>query len=153
MTKFSLTFLLSILSASLTLTVFAEIQPNKQPQQSLSYKNVLIPEAPPVASVMAAYFDVVNHTNKKQTITHVESPQFQNVEIHSMTMKDGIMRMKEFDSLSIKPKETFSLESAGLHLMLIRPTKRLKKGDQVILKLKLASGEINTIDTKVTFSD
>ena len=151
MKNYPLIFFTSILFALSTQFVFAEKLSSKL-SKSLSFKNILIPEAPPVSAVMAAYFDIVNHTNKKQTITKVESPQFQSIEIHSMTMKSGIMRMHELDTLSVKPKETLSLESAGLHLMLIRPTKILKRGDKVVLKVKLSTGETDTISTKVSFT-
>ena len=152
MIKYSLTIFITLLYAVSTQFVFAEkVTNNTIP--SLSFKNVIVPEAPPVASVMVAYLDITNTSNKKQTIVNIESPQFQTVEIHSMSMKNGIMNMQQLERLSIKPKQTVLLESGGFHIMLIRPIKKLKKGDHVVLTFKLDSGETSTIKTKVTFTE
>ena len=116
---------------------------------ALGFKKIIIPEAPPVASVMVAYMDITNNTQKTQQINSVSSPQFKRVEIHKMTMDNGMMNMQQLKTLAIKPGATVVLETGGLHIMLIKPLKPLKSGDKVELTFKLASGEVTIINTTV----
>jgi len=133
-------------------TAFSETANNKT-QPSLIFKNIVIPEAPPVASVMVAYLNITNNSNTKQTITKITSPQFKRVEIHEMSMSNGMMNMKKMKTLSFKAKQKISLEPGGLHVMLIKPIKPLKKGNTVELTFMLSSGELNTINTQVQIVD
>lgn len=116
---------------------------------ALSFKKIVIPEAPPVASVMVAYMNISNNTQKSQVIKSISSPQFKRVEVHKMTMDNGMMNMEQIKNLSIKPGATVVLETGGLHVMLIKPVIPLKDGDNVELTFKLASGEVTIINTSV----
>jgi len=118
-------------------------------KHSLSFKKITVPEAPPVAAVMVAYMDITNSSNKAKTIKQISSPQFKRVEIHNMSMSDGMMKMEQMQSLKIKPRATVKLETGGLHIMLIKPVKPLKHGDKIELTFKLASGELTTISSSV----
>lgn len=116
---------------------------------ALSFEKVIVPEAPPVASVMVAYMNIKNNSNRKQTITEIISPQFKRVEIHKMSMANGMMDMKQLKTLPIQAKKTIVLETGGLHIMLIKPIKPLKNDDEVELTFKLLSGELTTVSTHV----
>lgn len=122
----------------------------KADMPALSFNKIIVPEAPPVASVMVAYMNIKNNSNQTQTITRIMSPQFKRVEIHEMRMANGMMDMKQIKSLSIKPKQTIALETGGLHVMLIKPVKVLKHDDKVEITFKLSSGELTTINTQVS---
>jgi len=125
----------------------------KPDSPALSFEKIIVPEAPPVASVMIAYMTIKNNSNKKQTITHIMSPQFERVEIHKMSMANGMMDMKQMKTLSIKPEQTIVLETGGLHVMLIKPIQVLKLDDNVEITFTLSSGEIATINTQVSNVD
>lgn len=142
---------LVILFISLNAALAGDIQ-NKT-YTPLIFKNIKIPEAPPVAAVMVAYLDIVNNNKLKQTIIKIDSPQFKRVEIHNMSMKNGMMNMQPVKKLSIRAKETISLKPGGLHIMLIKPDMPLKRGDDVELIFRLMSGEVATINTKVRYID
>ena len=116
---------------------------------SLSFEKIIVPEAPPVSSVMVAYMNIKNNASKSQKIIHIVSPQFKRVEIHEMSMENGMMNMQQLKSLSIKPKETIKLETGGLHIMLIKPIAPLKHNDKVELTFELATGELTTVSTQV----
>ena len=133
----------------LTLNIAQAGSPNKHNAATLTYKNIIVPEAPPVASVMVAYMKITNSSNKKQTIKHIHSPQFKRVEIHKMSMANGMMNMEQLASLSIKAKQSIELEPGGLHLMLIKPIKPLKDKNNVELTFELLSGELTTVNTQV----
>jgi len=141
-----------ILSLCFTLLLFNSgyAEPiHKTGYPTLNFSKIVVPEAPPVASVMVAYMDIANMSNQKQTISSVSSEQFKRVEIHSMSMKNDMMTMERLTSLSINPGQTIALESNGLHVMLIKPKKTLTKGDKVELTFKLSSGEQITVSSYV----
>ena len=100
-----------------------------------------VPEAPPVAPVMAGYLDLVNSTSKPLTVTRASSPAFERVEIHRMSMKDGMMHMEQLQELTIPARGRLSLSPGGYHLMLIKPKKSLNAGDIVEITLQLANVE------------
>ena len=114
-------------------------------QTSLSFaadqirvQDAWIPEAPPVASVMAAYFVIENSGDKTVTITGFSSPAFADVMMHKTVEKDGMSRMIHMDSLTVGPKSRLKFERGGLHLMLMQPKQSLKAGDKVALTMETA---------------
>jgi copper(I)-binding protein len=102
-----------------------------------------LPEAAPVARVMAAYMDISNKDKDTSYITAVSSPQFEKVEIHSMSHKDGMMHMERQDKLALPAGETVSLQPGGYHMMLFRPRQWYKAGSEITLQI--------TLDDKHTF--
>ena len=120
---------------------------------AITFSNITIPEAPPVASVMAAYMHIKNNTNTKKILNEISSPQFKRVEIHEMHMTNGMMNMKQIQALTIKAQQTMILKPGGIHVMLIKPLKPLKHNDQVTLTFKFASGERTIINTHVQKTD
>jgi len=142
------------LNLSIILFLIASINiASAQEQATVTFTHIIIPEAPPVASVMVAYMQIKNNSPEKKIITQLSSPQFKRVEIHEMSMANGMMNMKQLKSLTIKANQTLVLESGGLHVMLIKPLNILKHGDSIELTIKFASGEITTLSTHVQKSD
>ena len=84
----------------------------------------------------------------KATLTKVESPAASSVEIHSMTMKDGVMKMRLLDTLALAAGKPAKLEAGGFHLMLLDLKKPLKSGENVpfILHFKDSMGKASTIN-------
>lgn len=97
-----------------------------------------IPEAPPVAGVMAAYFEIKNNGSKPVKIVGASSPTFANVMMHKTVEKNGMSQMIHMDSLTVAPKSSITFHRGGLHLMLMKPKHSLKKGDKVSITLKTA---------------
>lgn len=144
--KKALSSLFILLVATNIAIASAAPKPNKP---ALSFEKIIVPEAPPVASVMVAYMNIKNNSNKTQVITQIMSPQFKRVEIHKMSMANGMMDMKQLKTLPIKSKQTVVLETGGLHVMLIKPIKPLRQNDNIEITFKLSSGELATIRTQV----
>ncbi len=107
----------------------------------LHVENAYVPEAPPVAPVMAGYLDLVNPTSKPITITAVQGRMFERVEIHNMSMKNGMMHMQQLEKLTIPANGKVSLSPGGYHLMLIKPKKAFHDGDTIQITLQLANGD------------
>ena len=59
-----------------------------------------------------------NKTANELKLVAVDSDMFARIEIHTMSMDDGIMRMRRLDGLALPAGETVPLKPGGLHLML-----------------------------------
>jgi len=103
--------------------------------------NAWIPEAPPVARVMAAYMVVENTGDKPVTITDIACPAFNGVMMHKTVTKDGMSRMIHMDSLTVAPKSKATFKRGGMHVMLMGPKHSFKVGDKVSLTLKTSDNQ------------
>lgn len=65
------------------------------------------------------------------------SPAAQSVEVHEMSMQDGVMRMRAVPALDLPAGQVVSLKPGGLHLMLLGLKQPLKVGEQVRVNLQL----------------
>jgi len=65
-----------------------------------------------------------------------ETPAAGKLEIHEMSVSDGVMKMRPIDGgLALAPGQTVKLVPGGYHLMLIDLKKPLKAGDKVPVTL------------------
>lgn len=94
---------------------------------------------PPGAQIAAAYLTL----ESKQTLSlsKVTSPTVEAIEIHTMSMHNGMMEMRQLPALKLEAGKPVKLEPGGLHLMLINPKKPLKEGDKVSLVLNFSKGK------------
>jgi copper(I)-binding protein len=72
---------------------------------------------------------------KPLKLIKAESPLTPNVEIHNMSMKEGVMEMRAVDAVDVPANKTVSLKPGGFHIMLIKVKQPINKGDSVPLKL------------------
>ena len=61
----------------------------------------------------------------------MKSNAFDQIEIHSSFIEDGISTMRKIDSLKIPENSEVKLDPGGYHLMLISPIKEIKEGNLV----------------------
>jgi copper(I)-binding protein len=79
--------------------------------------------------VGAAYMTLTANTDL--TLNEIESSVTEDVEIHSMSMENGVMKMRMLDKLSLKANTPVELSPGGFHLMLFDLENPLKAGDKV----------------------
>jgi copper(I)-binding protein len=65
----------------------------------------------------------------------VESSASDSIEIHSMSMENGIMKMRMLEQLDLKAKTPNKLAPGGFHLMLFDLKNPLKAGETVSFSL------------------
>ena len=83
----------------------------------------------PGQSVGAAYMTLQSPSDSY--LVKVESNIAGSVEIHSMTMKNGVMKMRMLHNLPLPAGKPAKLEPGGFHLMLFDLKKPLKAGEKV----------------------
>jgi copper(I)-binding protein len=100
----------------------------------------------PGQKVGAAYMTLKSPQAVK--LIYVETNSADEVEIHSMSMTNGIMKMRKLDALELQANKAEKLAPGGFHLMLFGLKAPLKAGEKVTLTLcfKDAKGEITHQD-------
>ena len=135
------------LSISLILSLLLSVNANAT--ESLKFINPWIPEAPPGASVMAGYMEIHNISAKEIDIIAINSPSFQSIEMHQSKEIDGFAKMLPQEKLSIPARGKLVLKSGSYHLMLIKPAKWLKQGDNISLNFVLSNNTQQTLTIPV----
>ena len=93
-------------------------------------------------------------TDKDVQLINVRSPVAGFVEVHEMTMDNGIMKMRAVGNLQIKAGQFVELKSGGYHLMMLELKQQLKQSEIVPLTLefKAADASISKVEVKAIAS-
>lgn len=103
--------------------------------ETVSVTHAWVRAAVPGQRVAGAYLEISSAEPSK--LVAASSPAAGSVEIHSMRLKNGVMEMRQLESLELPAKQTVKLEPGGLHIMLLDLKRPLKPGDKVPLRLTL----------------
>ena len=109
--------------------------------QSLTAEHGWIRSAPPGAPVLAGYVRLSNPGETPLRVVEARSSAFEAIEIHETIEQDGVARMRPVGEIVILPGASVNLEPGGLHLMLMRPRRKLMLGDSVVVDLITDDGE------------
>lgn len=110
-----------------------------QAADTVVVKDAWVRAPAPGAQVAAAYMTL--EVTEPVTLFSATSAAAKEVEVHSMSMKNGVMEMREIKTLDLKPGKPTKLEPGGLHLMLIDLKQALKPGDNVSIVLHFSDGK------------
>jgi copper(I)-binding protein len=119
-----------------------------QTTTALQVQDAWVPEAPPGATVLAAYLVIENPGTQAEALESVTSPDFAAVEMHISQVVNGIASMTEQKELPIPARGRQVLAAGGTHLMLMRPKRALRAGDVVHLRLHFSGA--TTLDIRAT---
>jgi hypothetical protein len=82
------------------------------------------------AKIAGGYLKITNNGTTADRFVGAKSDVSDRVEIHEMSMSDGVMKMRPLSNgLGIKPGETVELKSGGYHLMFMDIKQPLKQDD------------------------
>lgn len=116
-------------------------------QAEVSSKDAWIRLLPPSMKTTAGYVTLSSTQNDQ--LVKASSDLVDTVEIHEMTMNEGIMQMGPVESVELPADTEVSLKPGGLHLMLIGLKEALKEGQDVPVTLTFSSGESQNVSFKV----
>ena len=119
----------------LLLLITGFITPLNAGEAGLSVENAWIAEAPPVSKVMVAYMTINNTSDAAIDLVDAASDYYSSIEFHETLHEDGMARMVRWSKLTIPARGSIQLKRGGKHFMLFNPTKHLKAGDTVDIKL------------------
>lgn len=129
--------LLALLSVS---TLFAS---------NIEVKDTYVRATPPGLQNSAAFMTVENNTDKDIAIVSATSKVSKVVELHTHSMKDGVMKMYQVPKIDIAANSKTELRPGGFHVMLIGLHKPLKVDEKVTLTLEFSNGETKTITAPI----
>ena len=115
---------------------------------AVAVKDAWISEAPPGIQTLAGYFVIENHGTAPAVLTGGGSAAFGHIMMHRTVTEHGMASMQHLDRLEVPAGGKVAFEPATYHLMLMTPTKPLKVGDKVEIRLAFAGG----LQLPVTFT-
>jgi copper(I)-binding protein len=109
---------------------------------NISIQNAWVRASTPGKKIGAAYMTIKSSGNVE--MVYAETTRAGSVEMHSMTMNNGVMKMRMLESLPVKANQPVSLAPGGLHLMLFDLNAPLKAGEKITFRLcfKNSAGKI-----------
>lgn len=152
---FALTALVFFIVGS-SLAIAGSTKPKSQHTHEMHHAtktNQIIIKAPwtratPGASKSAGGFLILENVgNLADKLVHLTSPAAAKVEIHTMNVTDGVMRMRRIkDGITINPGEIVELKPGSLHIMFMGLTKKFVTGENVLVTLTFKkSGEVTVM--------
>jgi copper(I)-binding protein len=131
---------LSCISLSLTLVLTCTQLHAKEVvalKNLVSISDAWVRPTNPGQEVGAAYMTFLS--KQDMTLVSIESSVTDSVEIHNMTMENGVMKMRMLENLALKAGEPYKLAPGGFHLMLFDLKKPMTAGEQVSFTLHFKS--------------
>lgn len=107
----------------------ASTQSSIAEKNGVSVENAWVRPTNPGQKVGAAYMTFTSKQNVN--LVHVESDVTKSVEIHSMDMQNGVMKMRMLETLPLVAGKPHQLAPGGFHLMLFDLKNPLTEGEQV----------------------
>ncbi|MEJ2406965.1 MAG: copper chaperone PCu(A)C [Candidatus Thiodiazotropha sp.] len=104
---------------------------------------------PPGQPNSAAFMSLHNSTDQSYQLVGASSDVAEVVELHTHTMEDGMMRMRQVDQIELPAGDTVSLKPGGLHIMLIGLKHKLVPDDDIRLTLKFSDGSEQEVSAPV----
>jgi len=120
--------------------------PSETPETELRASEAYFLLPPPGRTMSAAFMHLENHGDKAVTVTSLQSPQLERVELHGHSHHGGMMQMRRVEQLEIDAQSEQPLAPGGYHLMLYGLPTNLSTGDRLIIELQLSSGELLRVD-------
>jgi len=104
----------------------------------------------PHAPVGGGYFAVTNNGTADDALTSASSPAAGTVQLHAMSMQNGVMKMQELpDGVPVPAGKTVTLTPDGLHLMFTDLKQPFVKGQAIPVTLTFAKAGSVTIELAV----
>lgn len=117
-----------------------------QTDQSVKVDDAWVRATKPGQEVAAGYMTLTSSENT--SLFKVESDDIGKVEIHSMSMNNGVMEMRMLDEVTLEQGKPYKLEPGGFHLMLFDIKKPLIAGSNVKFKLyfRNVAGKVSSLE-------
>lgn len=115
----------------------------------VTISNAWVREPAPGQEIGAAYMTL--NSPQASKLVYAEAKGIAaTVEMHSMSMDNGVMKMRMLDALTLEANTPKSLEPGGFHLMLFGLEKPLVAGEEVTFRLCFEDNAGNITHQNVT---
>jgi copper(I)-binding protein len=104
---------------------------------------------PPGTPASAAFMLIKNSSDDERKLVKASSPVAAVVELHTHTMKDGMMQMRQVDSIAIPAQGQTELKPGSFHIMLIQLQQALVVGENIKVSVEFDDGSTQELDVPV----
>jgi copper(I)-binding protein len=129
--------------------LLASVANAAQAEQVIVFEDAWIAEAPPVSKVLAAYMVIKNTGDEDMKVISAQSDDFGSIEFHRTVDADGMASMQHQPFLAIPAGDSLVLEPGGYHMMLFKPARKLRAGDESGFQFKLENGKLVNVKARV----
>ena len=121
--------------------------------QSIEVKDAWIRGTVPAQKSTGAFMEITGKSAVR--IIGVASPVAGTVEIHNMTMQNGVMKMFPVEGIDVSAGQTVKLAPGGYHVMFMGLKQQMKAGERVPLDLLLefADKKRETVSLQIEVRD
>ncbi len=116
-------------------------------QQAPSASNAWV-RLPAATGRPGAGYMVITGGAEADALVGASSPAAQRIEIHSMVMDGGVMRMRAEPAIAIPAGQSVEFRPGGHHLMLFGLDPALKPGERIPITLTFRSGATASISAQ-----
>lgn len=129
-------YLRSIVALAITASIAVMAQAQEYKLNGLRIEQPYARATMPNQPAGGAYLTIENKGESADKLIAASSPVAKKVEIHTMTMEGNVMKMREVESIELKPSSRIEMKPGqGHHLMLMGLQQPLKVGDKFPLTL------------------
>ena len=122
-----------LLCATLSFNLFAA-------ETILSVDDPYVRLAPPGAQTTGAFMIIKNSGSADRKLVNAESPAAKTVQLHNHFNENGMMKMRQVESIDVKANAQAELKPGSYHVMMIDLKTELKEGDSVPIILIFDDG-------------
>lgn len=115
----------------------------------LQISNPIARAMPAVAPTSAIFLTLHNGSERDRLLTGASSSAARNVELHTHSMRDGMMAMRRVPQVEIPAGQSVTFQPGGLHIMLIGLNHALEDGQRIDLTLEFADGQRQSLQVPV----
>ena len=116
---------------------------------TFSIEDAHIRATPPHTQNSAAFMSINNNSDKALKLVAASSDIAERVELHSHTMSDGMMKMRQVDEVVIGANASIELKPGSFHVMFFGLKAPLVEGNTVKLKLYFNNGDEIIVDAPI----
>ena len=129
--------------AAFSVTAFADV----------TVKDSWVRGTTPAQKATGAFMQITS--SDAATLLSASSPAAGVVEIHTMKMEDGVMKMRALPKLDLPAGKAVQLQPGGNHVMLMDLKQQMKPGDVVPITLKIEGKDkkVQTVEIKAEVRD
>ena len=117
--------------------------------EEVSVSDAYARAVPPGQPNSASFMVLSNASATGHAVVAAQSSVSKVAELHTHTMSEGMMKMRQVEKIEIPANGMTKLEPGGLHVMLIGLTQDLKPGDEVALTLMFEDGSKRNISAPI----
>lgn len=116
---------------------------------TVTIENAYVRATPPHTQNSAAFMKINNNSNKSLKLVAASSDIAERVELHSHTMSDGMMKMRQVDEVLIEDNNFVELRPGSFHVMIFGLKAPLIEGETAQLKLYFDNGDEIVVDAPI----